>query len=154
MSTSDQCPCCSGSPYSQCCQPFHNHTGKPATAEQLMRSRYSAFVKQLADYLITTRHPGKRHLDSLEQLNQSFANTHWLGLTILSTEKGTAKDTTGYVSFAARYQEAGKQEILHERSFFKKEVDQWYYVEADFNQGRNDPCWCGSQKKFKKCHGA
>lgn len=119
-----------------------------------MRSRYCAFVNKLADYLVATRHPSKRHLDSVAQLQQSFANTVWTGLKVLTTEKGTAKDNSGYVSFVAFYKEANKEDTLFERSLFKKEGDQWYYVEGDFNMGRNDPCWCGSGKKFKKCHGA
>lgn len=118
-----------------------------------MRSRYSAFVYHLGDYLLKTRHPSKRHLDSLEQLQQSFKNTQWLGLKILSKEQGTETDTTGYVSFAARYKDDHQEDVLYERSLFKKEADQWYYVEGNFNLGRNDPCWCGSGKKFKKCHG-
>lgn len=119
-----------------------------------MRSRYSAFVKKLGDYLIATRHPSKRHLDSLSQLQQIFKDTYWLGLTILTTEKGSATDTLGYVSFSANYRDNNKEDVLYERSLFQKDAAQWFYVEGDFNQGRNDPCWCGSGKKFKKCHGA
>ena len=119
-----------------------------------MRSRYCAFVKKLADYLIFTRHPSKRNLDSQSQLQQSFNQTIWTGLKILTTEKGSTNDNRGYVSFAASYTESNKEDTLFERSLFKKENGQWYYVEGDFNMGRNDPCWCGSDKKFKKCHGA
>lgn len=118
-----------------------------------MRSRYCAFVKQLADYLIATRHPDKRHLDSAPQLQQSFANTRWLGLRVLATEQGSAQDRTGYVSFAASYLSNDREDTLVERSLFQKEGDQWLYVEGDFKLGRNDPCWCGSGKKYKKCHG-
>lgn len=118
-----------------------------------MRSRYSAFVKKQGNYLIETRHPTKRSLDSLAQLQQTFANTQWTGLKVLSTEKGLAADNSGHVSFAASFVEQDNEDTLYERSLFKKEGDQWYYVEGDFNLGRNDPCWCGSGKKFKKCHG-
>lgn len=152
MST-NACPCGSGNTYQACCEPFHQKKAKPATAEQLMRSRYAAFVKKLGDYLIETRHPSKRALDSLAQLQQTFANSQWTGLKVLSAEKGLASDSTGYVSFAASYTESGREDTLYERSLFKKEGEQWYYVEGDFNVGRNDPCWCGNGKKFKKCHG-
>lgn len=118
-----------------------------------MRSRYCAFVNKLGDYLMATRHPSKRHLDSLAQLQQTFAETAWTGLDILTTELGGADDQQGYVSFAAHYQTGANNDTLYERSFFKKEGDQWFYVEANFDVGRNDPCWCGSGKKFKKCHG-
>lgn len=118
-----------------------------------MRSRYAAFAKKLSDYLIKTRHPDKRHLDSPLQLEESFRSTRWLGLTVLSKENGEATDSSGYVSFAARYEDQQGENTLYERSLFRKEGDQWRYVEGDFNIGRNDPCWCGSGKKFKKCHG-
>ena len=161
MSTDELCPCGSGNLYSRCCEPLHLGHRKAATAEALMRSRYTAFVKKLTDYLISTRHPDQRHLDSPLQLAETFRHTRWLGLTILGKEKGEATDTTGYVSFAARYQDTQGENTLHERSLFRKEGDQWFYVEgdvegdvkADFKIGRNDPCWCGSGKKFKKCHG-
>ncbi len=156
MSTEELCPCGSGNPYSGCCEPLHQGHSKPVTAEALMRSRYAAFVKQLSDYLINTRHPDKRHLDSPLQLTETFRNTRWLGLSILNKEKGEDTDTTGYVSFAARYQDSQGENTLYERSLFRKEGDQWFYVEGDLNKnsiGRNDPCWCGSGKKFKKCHG-
>ena len=158
MSTNNGCPCGTGKIYSDCCQPYHLQQSLPETAEQLMRSSYSAFVMKLGDYLLYTRHPSMRHLDSLQQLQESFKNTTWTGLKILSREQGSTKDNSGYVSFAASYQDTGtsgstNDNTLVERSRFKKEGRQWYYVEADFNMGRNDFCWCGSGKKFKKCHG-
>lgn len=119
-----------------------------------MRSRYSAFVKQLPDYLLATRHPDKKHLDSEAQLRKSFTGTHWLGLRILKTEKGGIRDSTGHVSFAASYRKDDREDTLFERSRFEKIADQWFYADGDFNIGRNDPCWCGSGKKYKKCHGA
>ena len=158
MSTNEDCPCGTGKSYGDCCQPFHLRKSFPETAEQLMRSRYSAFVEKLGDYLLQTRHPSLRHLDSQQQLEESFNNTTWTGLTILSREQGSIDDNDGYVSFMASYRDANtgnatKDGTLTERSFFKKEGAQWYYLEADFNMGRNDICWCGSGKKFKKCHG-
>lgn len=153
MSTEGNCPCGSDARYEDCCGTFHSGAQNAPTAEALMRSRYCAFVKQLPDYLVATRHPEKRHLDSAAQLEQSFANTHWLGLKVLATDKGSAQDNRGHVSFAATYRNGDKEDTLFERSFFKKEGDRWFYVEGDSNIGRNDPCWCGSGKKYKKCHG-
>ena len=134
MSTSADCPCGSGKAYAQCCQPCHRGDARPPSAEALMRSRYSAFVKQLPDYLLATRHPDQRHQDSLAALQTSFDNTSWLGLT-------------------AAFRRGDKEDTLFEKSFFKKEGDQWFYVDGAFDIGRNDPCWCGSGKKYKKCHG-
>ncbi|MCG8670792.1 MAG: YchJ family protein [Pseudomonadales bacterium] len=159
MSTNELCPCGSQKHYADCCEPFHTLAAKPDTAQQLMRSRYCAFVKKLTPYLLNTRHPSKRHLDSASSLQQTFASTQWLGLQILTTEQGLKKDSEGFVSFAASFSESNSNanqqqpQVLEERSRFLKEGDQWYYVEEDFNLGRNDICWCGSGKKFKKCHG-
>ena len=153
MSTDQQCPCGSGQSYDDCCGRYHSNKALPETAEQLMRSRYCAFVLKLDQYLINTRHPGKRQQDTIAQLQHTFANTIWLGLEILSKEKGTRADKDGFVSFAASYKDNNGEDVLYERSCFHKEGDQWYYVEGNFDLGRNDPCWCGSGKKFKKCHG-
>lgn len=122
------------------------------TAEALMRSRYSAFVLKLSDYLSATWHPSTRP-DSLDIGND---DTVWQRLVIVSTEKGSEADRDGVVEFAAFY--SGGQ--LHERSRFVKEDGRWFYVEGDIlpliaseKVGRNDPCPCGSGKKYKKCCG-
>ena len=157
MSTDELCPCGSGHFYATCCEPLHSGASIATNAEALMRSRYSAFVKKLSGYLMDTRHPESRHHDSIEELQASFHNTRWLDLSILSTEKGQLGDTNGYVSFAARYADPQEEKTLYERSLFRMLDGRWFYVEGDFNSGRNtgrnDPCWCGSDKKFKKCHG-
>ncbi|EAX7120348.1 hypothetical protein AIW16_22500, partial [Salmonella enterica] len=63
-------------------------------------------------------------------------------------------ENTGYVSFIARFSEQGKTGAIIERSRFIKENGQWYYIDGTRPQlGRNDPCPCGSGKKFKKCCG-
>lgn len=153
MSTNETCPCGSGQPYTACCEPLHQGNTLAATAEALMRSRYSAFVRKHSEYLINTRHPDKRHMDTAVQLEASFRGTNWLGLTVLKTEKGQAEDDAGHVTFAARYDDGQGENTLFERSLFRKQGGRWFYVEGDFNIGRNVPCWCGSGKKFKKCHG-
>ena len=129
---------------------------KPETAEKLMRSRYTAFDRGNIDYLIATRHPDRRKLNNYRQLTKSFNNTQWLGLTIIDTQKGKKNDATGYVEFEAIYwvNEPGQ---LHERSKFVKIDGQWFYVDGEILPGtipkRNEPCWCGSGKKYKQCHG-
>ena len=151
------CPCGSQKPYADCCGPFHAGTGRPQTAAALMRSRYSAFALQLKDYLVTTLHPDKRRPDEAQALAQSFQNTEWLGLSIIQTGAGTEHDDKGTVEFVAYYRSGSQQGQLHERSRFVKKGEQWLYVDGDMlpahTSGRNDPCWCGSGKKFKKCHG-
>jgi SEC-C motif-containing protein len=125
-----------------------------------MRSRYSAFCLGEVDYLIATRHPSGRRLDDRRQLLATLAKTEWVNLRVLATELGTAEDETGEVEFVATYKEDGILRQLHERSHFVREGDRWFYASGEHENlralpkpGRNEPCWCGSGKKYKKCHG-
>lgn len=121
--------------------------------EHLMRSRYCAFVMQDADYLIKTWHPSCGAAALRAELIAGFAHTEWLGLTVFEHCWQDA-DNIGFVSFVARFTEGGKTGAIIERSRFLKENGQWYYIDGTRPQfGRNDPCPCGSGKKFKKCCG-
>jgi len=157
------CPCGSEKPYEQCCGPYH--AGAPApTAEALMRSRYSAYVKGEIDYLVESHTPkGREEVD--RELTEKWAkDSEWLGLTIASTEAGGPDDVEGMVEFIARFRAEGQERSHRERSRFEKLDGRWYYVDgkelkmppvrAEKVPGRNDPCPCGSGKKYKKCHGA
>ena len=154
---SKTCPCGRPLSYDDCCGRFHRHHALPDTAEDLMRSRYSAFALGRADYLLATLHPDKRRPDEQAALEQSFRDTHWQGLRIVATDAGTASDSAGTVEFIAHFRSGQREGQLHERSRFVKVDSQWLYVDGDMlpakSPGRNDPCWCGSGKKFKKCHG-
>jgi SEC-C motif domain protein len=121
------CPCESGKPYQHCCGPFH--LGNPApTAEALMRSRYTAYVLKLEDYLLSTWHPSTRP-SSLNLAND--IETKWLGLTIKEAKK--ISDTLATVEFVARYKVGGNRaERLHEVSQFEFS-DAWYYLTGDVN---------------------
>lgn len=117
-----------------------------------MRSRYSAYVLQRADYLLRTWHPSTRP----ENLDLVADSTVWLRLEILDRKQGSAEDEEGVVEFVAHCQ--GGQ--LRERSRFRKEAGDWYYLDGTIlppvqkkKTGRNDPCPCGSGRKFKKCCG-
>lgn len=147
------CPCGSGLQYSLCCQPYLRGECPPLTPSQLMRSRYSAYVIQDADYLVATWHSSARHDALKSDISASFAQTTWLGLTVYEEAEG--KDSTeGYVSFIARFQDPHHESAVIERSRFLKESGRWYYVDGTRPQlGRNDPCPCGAGKKFKKCCG-
>jgi len=153
----DLCLCGSGQTYAQCCAPFHNNTAFPDTAEQLMRSRYCAFALRLPGYLLATLHPSKRAPDELTQLEQAVKQSHWLGLEVVSTQQGQAGDSSGRVAFRAHYDNHGHRDTLEENSRFVRENQRWFYLDGEFAPtrlpGRNDPCWCGSGQKFKKCHG-
>jgi SEC-C motif-containing protein len=157
------CPCGSGRAYPECCEPYITGAAKPPTAEALMRSRYSAYAEHAVDYIINTCiHENKDDID-IKQTKDWSEKSRWLGLKIISVEKGAANDTEGTVEFEAVYERDGLKDIHHERARFKKQDGQWLYDEGDIvpktvvrsapKVGRNDPCPCGSGKKFKFCHG-
>ncbi len=129
-----------------------------------MRSRYSAHVLAKAEYLAATLSKDQRADYDRQAAAQSFADSKWLGLEIRKTDKGGETDETGTVEFVARYR-SGKQHVSHhELSFFTREDGRWVFAGCEMNPkaptvrvekiGRNDPCPCGSGKKYKKCCGA
>lgn len=126
MPQTDPCPCGSGYDYGTCCYACISGESSAPTAEALMRSRYSAFALGETDYLIATWHPSKRPsrvtLDPAQK---------WIGLSIKATEQGQHSDELGVVEFVARFKIAGKGHRLHERSRFKYESGQWYYLDGD-----------------------
>ncbi|MCG8616638.1 MAG: SEC-C domain-containing protein [Desulfobacterales bacterium] len=149
------CPCISGRPYTRCCGPYLAGDKLPPTPEALMRSRYTAFVKKDADYLVATFAPEKRAGDAAENqlrrdLETTMASTRWVGLTVV-------KAGGDQVEFAAFYLQEGGLGQLHERSNFIREEDRWYYRDGEMlppvKLSRNQPCICGSGLKFKRCHG-
>jgi len=119
------CYCGSGLAFSSCCELFLNKTSYPETAEQLMRSRYSAFVLSNESYLRQTwakkQCPKDIHLDK---------DSQWLGLKIISTSFGEAHNDIGFVQFVARYKIAGKAHRIKENSEFCKEDGHWVYLKA------------------------
>ncbi len=129
MKKTDPCPCGSGSCYADCCQRFWATQQKPSTAEQLMRSRYTAFVLEKAQYLVDTHHPDYRAEGELTALKKSFKGMKWLGLEIVQTSAGLATDTEGKVEFIARCQHLGKAAHIHEHSRFCQENGQWFYMD-------------------------
>ena len=157
------CPCGSGSSYADCCQLYIKGKAKAPTAEALMRSRYSAYAEHAVDYIIDTCvHRGENDIDYKSTRNWSERST-WLGLKIISTEKGGLGDSEGTVEFEATYEQDGLKEIHHEMANFKREDGAWLYdsghvtprtiVRTSPKVGRNEPCPCGSGKKYKLCHG-
>lgn len=150
---SEHCPCGSAEQYSLCCLPYLNGAALPATPEALMRSRYCAYVQQNTPYLIATWHPSCHATTFAAGIEESYAATRWLGLTITASEYQPGA-TEGYVTFFARYVENQHERFIHERSRFLQEEHRWYYIDGTFPPiGRNDRCPCGSGKKYKKCCG-
>ena len=150
------CPCGSKKAEKYCCRMYLSGNKQPETAEKLMLSRYTAFYRGNADYLIATLHPDKRQPDDRQELIKSIDNTQWLSLTIIDTKKGKKNDATGIVEFEAVYK-ATEPAQLHERSRFIKTDGRWFYLDGDLLPGTvpkpKEPCWCGSGKKYKNCHG-
>ncbi|MFI2415934.1 YchJ family protein [Streptomyces sp. NPDC018947] len=121
--TTRNCPCGLPRTYDECCGRFHSGQAQAPTAEALMRSRYSAFVKGDAGYLLRTWHPRTRpaRLDL-------DPGTRWTGLEILGTTDGSPFHTTGTVTFRASYRGGS----LHEHSRFERSDGAWVYVDGDF----------------------
>lgn len=117
--------CLSGEPYGQCCGRFHSGSAEAATAEQLMRSRYSAFALMDADYLRRTWHP-EMEPASLD-LDPAM---EWRRLDITSTSRGGPLDTEGTVEFKAHFRHGGERGVLHERSRFVREHRRWLYLDG------------------------
>lgn len=147
------CPCGSARPFDACCGPLLAGRVPADSAETLMRSRYSAYTCRDAAYLLHTWHTQTRPAS----MDFSDDDSEWLGLTILRREQGGERDSVGSVEFVARYRQRGVLRQLHERSRFARENRAWRYLEGDIlpalQPGRNEPCWCGSGQKFKKCCG-
>lgn len=124
MAVADACPCGSARAYALCCGPVH--AGSPApTAEALMRSRFSAFARGDAAYLLASWHPETRpadlHLD---------ADVVWRRLQIVDTVAGGDDDAEGVVEFRASYRDADGGGVLHERSRFARVEGRWVYVDG------------------------
>jgi SEC-C motif domain protein len=124
------CPCTSKKPYDRCCGPFHAGTALPETAEQLMRSRFSAYALGKVDYLISTRPNAKRADENREELAQYCKSVSCVGLKIVSKEKGGKADDTGLVTFHASLQANGRRSLHIETSSFTREHGQWVYVDG------------------------
>lgn len=144
------CPCGSRLTLSSCCARFW--LGRTVSApEELMRARYSAFALGQVEFLMASLHPSRHQADELVQLNKSLANTQWLALHVIAAQGNS-------VEFAAFYRQQDKLGQLHERSRFVLEAGRWWYLDGDFlpplKWERNAVCWCGSDAKYKKCHGA
>ena len=125
QSYSGNCPCLSGEQYVDCCGRFHSASARAATAEQLMRSRYSAFVLLDSAYLLETWHPDTR--PSELDLDTGI---EWRRLDIVSTQRGGPLDNQGAVEFKAHFRQGGERGVHHETSRFIKAEGQWYYLDA------------------------
>ena len=158
------CPCQSGSLFSRCCEPIIRGTTPAQTAEQLMRARYTAYSRVDMDFIQESHDPQTRAQFNLEESREWAESTKWTGLEIVETKQGSAKDNVGTVEFKATFESNDGPQIHHELSLFNKRNGKWFYSDSSLPKGqtivrtqpkvgRNEPCSCGSGKKFKKCCG-
>jgi SEC-C motif-containing protein len=122
---SRRCPCGTGLPYPECCGRLHDGSATAATAEQLMRSRYSAFAVGDAAYLIATWHPTTRP----RTLGLDPA-VRWSGLEVLATTGGTLLAAEGTVEFRAHHVVDGVAGAQHENSRFVRKGGRWLYLDG------------------------
>ncbi|GHF65688.1 SEC-C motif-containing protein [Amycolatopsis bartoniae] len=120
-----RCPCGSGENYGTCCGRLHSGEATAGTAEQLMRSRFSAFATGDAEYLLRTWHPRTRPAEL-----ELPPGLRWTRLDVLATSGGSPFHTEGTVEFRAHYRQDGRPGSLHELSTFTREDGQWLYVAA------------------------
>lgn len=160
---SNQCPCGSGLEVDNCCRHYISGQAAAPTAEALMRSRYSAYVFKEIDYLHQTLAPEARDGHDEKSVREWAETAEWLGLEIHDTWAGQPGDEAGIVEFSAKYAVDGETMTHRERSEFRFDDGHWLYVDGHMVSGppirkerkigRNEPCPCGSGKKYKKCCG-
>ncbi|HLV21388.1 MAG TPA: YchJ family protein [Polyangiaceae bacterium] len=158
------CVCGTGESTETCCLPLIRGERRAETAEQLMRSRYTAYALGEIDHIIGSHDPER--VDDVDRASTEAwsKQAEWLGLEILGTEAGGPHDDAGTVDFLARYKMRGVVVPHRERAEFRKHDGHWVFVDGKEiasppqrreapRVGRNDPCPCGSGKKHKKCCG-
>lgn len=147
----EQCPCGLGI-YVECCQPLHLGQRVAASAEQLMRSRYSAFAKHQIDYIVQTTALGQQPALDVPAIQAWSESNQWLGLEVVQAQEKLDK-THAQVEFKAHYHDGQQAHTHHEVSHFVKHAQHWYFLDPTTDQvlTMKQPCVCGSGKKFKQC---
>lgn len=158
------CHCGSGKNYNECCEKLIKGKSVAVTAEELMRARYSAFVEHEVDFIMNTVSPDQPNAMTKDAVKKWAESTEWKRLEIISTEKGGKDDSTGMVEFKAYSAVENTIQVHHEKAKFIKKGKKWLFEDGEPvspeqikreapKTGRNDPCPCGSGKKYKKCCG-
>ena len=141
------CICGNKKSFDECCGSIINNERKANSAEELMRSRYSAYVRGDGRYLVISTKKENQYEDDAELIEEFSSRVDWLKLDVLHVE-------LNIVEFKAYYKEGNNIKVLHEKSNFIQEDGIWLYVDGELYNSkveRNEPCPCGSGKKFKKC---
>lgn len=159
-----KCPCGSKQQYSKCCEPLIKGERHAKTAQELMRARYTAYAKAEIDFIAATIDPKRKSEFNEKSATDWSRKSTWHSLEIIDTQKGEEQDDTGKVEFIAHYTQKTNKTYHHEIADFRKEDGKWYFVDGHTvpqktvvrdkpKVGRNEPCPCGSGKKYKKCCG-
>ncbi|MFA6197218.1 MAG: YchJ family protein [Sulfurimonas sp.] len=141
------CFCGLNKDFDVCCGAVISGQKVASTAEELMRSRYSAYVKGDGKYLVLSAIQENRYEEDIALIEEFSNSVLWLKLDVI-------KATGNTVEFKAYYRDANGIQVLHEKSNFKKEDGMWKYADGTLYNTkieRNESCPCGSGKKFKKC---
>ena len=137
MNETTPCPCTSGLAYAECCKPYISGTRQP---------------------------PSQRHDYDEAGAERWARESEWEQLEILGVDDDAADPDRGNVEFRAHYRRRGEKLVHHERAEFRRSGDRWYFYDGRMvgigqvrrdtpKVGRNDPCPCGSGRKYKKCCG-
>lgn len=150
MSNTD-CPCGQGN-YANCCQPLHLGVAIAATAEQLMRSRYSAFAQHEIDYIVQTTAKGQQQALDVAAIRDWSESNQWLKLEVVQAQEKLDKNHA-QVEFKAHYHDGQQAQEHHEISHFVKYAGAWYFLDptTEMKITMKQPCICGSERKFKQC---
>jgi len=135
--------------YAECCGAIISHKRQAASAEELMRSRYSAYVRADSKYLYFSSAKESQVVEDIEIIEEFASRVEWLKLDVINANKDQ-------VEFKAYYRDNEGIKLLHEKSNFIQEDGVWKYKDgALYNTKieRNESCPCGSDKKYKKCCG-
>ena len=123
-----KCPCGTGKSYADCCAKPHQNRLNAKTAEELMRSRYTAFVMHNGDYLMESHHSVTRKQISKQEIIAWAKSVNWIKLEVLNTSMGGERDMEGTVEFKAHFKEGKIARYIHEHSKFVREYGQWVYI--------------------------
>ena len=164
MEATNECPCKSGKTFGECCAEIIAGTRKAPTAEAVMRARYTSYATGDVDYL---RRSATKEVQAEfdEASSRAWSKAaDWHGLEVIRTEQGGEGDDKGVVEFRALYTANNEFCNHHEVAQFVREDGEWKFADGELvgekpivreapKVGRNDPCPCGSGKKYKKCCG-
>ncbi|MBT0586420.1 SEC-C domain-containing protein [Alteromonas sp. SM 2104] len=158
------CPCGSGRALTNCCLPLLTGDSSDTEAircEQLMRSRYSAYALGFYDYVLSTYATETRPSLTAQQLRNENRQTQWHRLVVTAASHNSVDFSAYYSEPSAMGSASRTLFLLSEHSRFIQEDGRWRYYDGDIKAesgpiklGRNEPCFCASGKKFKRCCGA